>query len=157
MLTLLGRAGRWEVIQTLRQGGTWTVRDLARATGVNPMTSARTVQELANLEAVELARPGRDAKVTFRADTAVGAFLAALQVPSFREETLAIVEQWIGAAGIHEARLGTTQAGDPLAPTKVILVTADDEATWDEAPAILDAIRLAGLPPPDLETIPAGT
>lgn len=150
VLTMLGRRGRGDVVQALLEAPrTWSVRALARAAGVHAATAARTVKELEALGAVDVVRPGRDARLRLNASPVAQA-LAALRVPDVRGRAAAT----FAAAYGHRAPCLRWQApgehdADPLVPTR-IAVRAEDDAAVDAVGPALDAVRAAGWPAPDI-------
>lgn len=150
LLTLLGRRGRGAVVETLRaSGGPWSVRALARASGVAAMTVSRAVRELAALGIVDTYRPGRDQVVQWRAASAGAAVIAALRPPDLRSEgcrVFAASYRRPGATLVQWWMPGDDPA-DPLTPARLgILVRHpdDEEAALDAIGPALDAVESAG-------------
>lgn len=152
LLTVLGRRGRGAVVEALRADphATWTVREIARAADVAPMTASRAIKELAALGVLDVFRPGRDMVVRWEQDAAASRVLADLVVPDFKAEGVAQfaeayprrVVQWV-----HP----DDEPSDPLTPARlaVIVRSGEDEALDDVGPA-LDAVHAAGWPRPEV-------
>jgi hypothetical protein len=159
LLTLLGRRGRGAVVEALLRNPTriWRVRELARFADVAPMVASRAAKELAALGAIESLRPGRNARIRWRPDSAAGRFLAS-HVPDLRREAadaFATAFRPVDAAARFTLLLWRDprdDPADPLAPARIAVVasvrTAD--AALDAAGPALDAVRNAGLPAPEV-------
>jgi hypothetical protein len=157
LLTLLGRRGRGAVAETLLRAPqrTWSVRDLARFADVAPMVASRTVRELAALGAVEVLRPGRDARIRLRFGSPAARWLAASGAPDLHGEAAAAFATAYGAVpGVTRLlrwRHPDDEPADPLAPLRIALVTArSPEAALDAAGPGLDALAREGWPAPEV-------
>jgi hypothetical protein len=162
ILTLLGRQGRSAVVEALRRnpGRTWTVRDLARFADVAPMVASRTVRELSAQGAVDVVRPGRDARIRFLPDSPAGMFLASLEVPDVAAAaTQAFADAYVAPRGttwIAQWWAPEDDSSDPLARPRVAVVGRDTVAALDAAGPALDTVQSAGLPAPDVSAWTAG-
>jgi DNA-binding MarR family transcriptional regulator len=157
LLTLLGRRGRGEVVEVLcrRPAHAWSVRDLARFADVGPMAASRAVRELSALGAVEVLRPGRDARIRLLAASPAGAWLAALAVPDLRaavgEAFAKAYRRPPGVTRLSRWIHPDDDAASPLCPTRIAILThRDPEAALAPAGAALDAVRRKGLAAPDV-------
>lgn len=157
LLALLGRSGRPQVVEVLRRSPqrTWSVRELAVFAMVDAMSASRCVKELAALGAVQVTRPGRNARVRFEPRSPAGAWLAALDVPDLRGEVARTFAAAYGRPpGVLRVVLWRHPDDDPLAPRTparlAILVSRDEAGALDVAGPALDAVRAAGLPAPDV-------
>jgi DNA-binding transcriptional ArsR family regulator len=83
VIAFLGRRGRGAVVEALRRNPrrALSVRELARLADVAPMVASRAVAELGRFGAVTVERDGKALRVRFQPASAVGAFLARLEVP----------------------------------------------------------------------------
>jgi hypothetical protein len=156
LLTMLGRRGRGAVVEALRAGpGPWTIRTLARAAGVAPMTASRAVRELAALGIAEAFRPGRDHVVRWRRGSAGAAVLAALTPPDLRAEGCAVFAAAYarpGGALLVRWWMPDDAPADPLTPARIAVIVrraADEEAALDAIGPALDAVEAAGWARPE--------
>lgn len=83
LLAFLGRRGRGAVVEALRRNPVRPlhVRELARLADVAPMVASRAVRELRQLNAVEVARRGREVTVRLDEASPAGRWLAQVQAP----------------------------------------------------------------------------
>jgi len=159
ILTVLGRRGRYAAARALAAGGgrSWNLRELARAGGVDPVTAGRAVRDLEALAAVEILRPGRDLSVRWRPGSVAAQTLAAVDVPDLPGMTAAAFATAFpaprGAVLVLWSRNGDDPA-DPRTPTRIAVVGGDEEAALEAIGPALDAVRAAGLPAPDVTTLP---
>lgn len=156
LLTLLGRRGRGAVAETLLRAPnrTWSVRDLARFADVAPMVASRAVKEMAALGAVEVLRPGRDARIRLRPGSPAARWLAAA-VPDLHGQAAAAFAAAYPAApgvtGLLRWRHPDDVPADPLAPLRIAIVTArSPETALDAAGVGLDALAAGGWPAPEV-------
>lgn len=160
LLTLLGRKGRGAVVDALRADPdrTWTIRDLARAADVPPITASRAVRELDALGVVDAFRPSRDMHVRWDPDSAVAQALLPFVVPDLRAESVrAFVASFEGPSGarLQWWALSDDDPADPRTPSRVAVLlrsAADEEDALDAIGPALDAVADAGWPRPEVTT-----
>ncbi len=152
LLTVLGRRGRGAVLDVLMDRQHHSIRGLARAADVPPATAARAVQELEVLGAVEVLRPGRDAQVRLRADTAIGGALFHLRLPDLRPSAaIAFAQAYTGPArAMLRWQAPDDVPSDPLCPTRIAIITPDIDDALDAVGPALDAVEAAGWPAPEV-------
>ncbi len=162
LLTTLGRRGRGAIINALRNQPktVWSLRGLARQASVPPAVAARATSELQALGAVEVLRPGRDAQIRWLPDAPAARALAELNPPDLREaQARAFMGAFSGPPGTVKVLRWLAPhdvAADPSTPTRLAIVVRDEddeEEALDATGPALDAVRLAGLPAPDVTTM----
>lgn len=154
LLTMLGRRGRGEVVEALRDHhGPWTLRGLAARAGVPHQVVGRAVRELEALGAVEFVRPGREGRVQWRPGTPASAFLDGLVVPDLRDAAARTFAAAVPGLPTLCWTRTDSEAADPLAPTRVAVVHEDADAALEQATVGLDAVLGRALPRVDVSAI----
>lgn len=165
LLTLLGRKGRGAVVDALRTDSnrTWTIRDLARAADVAPITASRTVRELDALGVVDAFRPARDKHVRWDPQSAVAQALLPFVVPDLRGESVRAFEaSFHGPSGarLQWWVLPGDEPADPMCPSRVAVLVhgvGDEEDALEAIGPALDAVAEAGWPRPEVTTYVSAT
>ena len=152
ILTFVGRRGRLDVVTAIR-GGHNSVRSAARAAAVPHTVANRTVRELRAFGAVDVLRPGRNAKVTWLGNSPAAQFLETLQPPNLAGQTTVAFRAAMPDYDVVRWQMDNDRPDDPHTPIRLaVLVGGSEDAALDAIGPALDAVEEAMLPAPTVTT-----